>query len=42
MAEAQVDGASKEARCANQANRREQRFETRAQETLLIDSRAAP
>ena len=37
MAEAHAIGASKEATCANQVKRREQQFETRAQETLLID-----
>ena len=37
IAEAHVDGASKEARYTNQVKRREQQFETRAQETLLID-----
>jgi len=37
MAEAHAIGASKEATCANQVKRREQQFETRAQETLLTD-----
>jgi hypothetical protein len=36
-AEAHAIGESKEATCANQAKRREQQSETRAQETLLID-----